>query len=281
MSKTLLAGLALALLVGSAAAQTPAVDFSQSCKSCHTIGGGPLTGPDLKDVSKRKDRAWLTRFIMDPPGMIASGDPYAKEILAAAGGVSMPPVAGMTKDRAESLLDLIESESGKEKSQFAGSTIPERPLTDADLALGRELFLGTTRLANGGPSCISCHAMGDIGWLGGGTLGPDLTKVFERYGDRRRLGAWLSAPATQTMLPTFKDHPLDDEEILGLVAYFMEAATHQEEDHAPHALVFILIGLAGTAAAFVAFNRVWQGRFSGVRRTLLEQAQQARKGDTA
>jgi len=276
--RTLLAGLSLALLVGTAAAQTPAVDFSQSCKSCHTIGGGPLTGPDLKDVTKRKDRAWLTRFIMDPPGMIASGDPYAKEILAAAAGVTMPPVAGMTKDRAESLLDLIEAESSKEKSQFAGSTVPERPLTEEDLENGRALFLGTTPLKNGGPSCISCHTMGDIGWLGGGTLGPDLTKVFERYTDRRRLGAWLSAPATETMLPTFKDHPLDEEEILGLLAYFKDAAANLEEDHAPHALVFILIGLAGTAAAFVAFNRAWQGRFSGVRRALLEQA---RKGETA
>ena len=281
MPRTLLVGVALALWAGSAAAQTPAVDFGQSCKSCHTIGGGPLTGPDLKDVTQRKDRAWLVRFIIDPGGVIASGDPYAKEILAAAGGVPMPPVANMTKDRAEALLDLIEAESAKEKSQFAGTAIPERPLTAADVEHGRELFLGTTRLANGGPSCVSCHAMGDIGWLGGGTLGPDLTKVFEKYGDRRRLGAWLSAPATETMLPTFKDHPLEEDEILGLLAYMKDAATNHEEDHAPNALVFILIGLGGTAAAFVAFNRTWQGRFSGVRRSLLEQARQARKGETA
>jgi mono/diheme cytochrome c family protein len=264
--------LVLCFVAGVALAQTPAQDFKQSCSSCHTIGGGRLTGPDLKDVAKRKDRAWLVRFINDPAGVIASGDPYAKEILAAAGGVPMPPVAGMTRDRAEALLDLIEAESAKEKSQFAGSALPERPLSPEDAARGRAIFVGTRRLANGGASCIACHTTGDVGWLGGGTLGPDLTRVFERYGDRRRLGAWLTAPATPTMLPTFKEHPLEEEEILGLVAYFRDAATNEEEDTAPRALTFILLGLAGAAGALVVFQRTWKNRFVGVRRRLVEQS---------
>ena len=268
--------LVFALFAGIAVAQTPTTDFKNTCTSCHTIGGGRLTGPDLKDVSKRKDRAWLIGFIMDPAGVIASGDPYAKEIVAASGGVPMPPVAGMTKDRAAALLDLIEAESAKEKSQFAGSQLPERPLTDEDIVRGRAIFLGTQRLANGGASCVSCHAIGGVGWLGGGTLGPDLTKVFERYADRRRLGAWLSAPATQTMLPTFKDHPIEGEEVLALVAYFRDAAANQEEDTAPHALVFVLLGLAGTIGALAGFNSAWKGRFRGVRARLVESA---RKGE--
>ncbi|MHC4849554.1 MAG: c-type cytochrome [Planctomycetota bacterium] len=264
--------------MSAAVGQTPTVDFKQSCASCHTIGGGRITGPDLKDVTKRKDRAWLVRFINDPAGVIASGDAYAKQILAEAKGVPMPPVVGMTKDRAEALLDLIEAESAKEKSQFAGSALPERPLTEQDVEFGRRIFLGTQPLENGGTSCISCHAMGDIQWLGGGTLGPDLTKVFERMQDRRTLGAWLTAPATETMLPTFKDHPLTEDEILGLIAYFQDAAANLEEDTAPNALMFVLIGLAGSIAALVAFNRAWQNRFTGVRRRLVESA---RKGELA
>ena len=270
--------LALAILVSAAVGQTPTADFKQSCSSCHTIGGGRITGPDLKDVTKRKDKAWLVRFINDPAGVIASGDAYAKQLLAEAKGVVMPPVVGMTKDRAETLLDLIEAESAKEKSQFAGSALPERPLTAQDVEFGRRIFLGTQPLENGGTSCISCHAMGDIKWLGGGTLGPDLTKVFERKQDRRTLGAWLTAPATVTMLPTFKDRPLTEDEILGLIAYFQDAAANLEEDTAPNALMFVLIGLAGSIAALVAFNRAWQNRFTGVRRQLVESA---RKGEMA
>jgi len=274
----LLATLALSVLADSAAAQTPADDFKQSCSSCHTIGGGPLTGPDLKDVSKRKDRAWLVKFINDPAGVLASGDPYARKLLAAANNVPMPPVAGMTTDRARTLLDLIEAESAKERSQFAGTALPERPLTDEDIAHGRAIYLGKTRLEQGGPSCIACHAIGGIGGLGGGRLGPDLTKIFEKYGEVRKLGAWLSAPATETMLPTFRDHPLTTDEILGLVAYLRHTAAHEEEDHEPNELIFILLGLAGAVGALVGFNTVWQTRFRGVRRELIESV---RRGDTA
>lgn len=272
--------LASLIFAGAVSAQTPAADFKQSCSSCHTIGGGPLTGPDLKDVSKRRDRAWLVGFILDPAGVIASGDPYAAKLLAAAGGVPMPAVAGMTKDRANALLDLIESESAKEKSAFAGLQLPDRPLTADDVALGRSIFMGTTALKNAGPSCIACHSMGDIGWLGGGTLGPDLTGAFERYGDRRKLGAWLSAPATATMLPTFKDHPLTDDEILGVVAY-LQSMAGESEDKAPRALVFVLVGLAGAMGALVGFQAIWKDRFRGVRRSLVENARRTSTGDRA
>ena len=30
--------------------------FRQNCVSCHTVGGGRLTGPDLKNVTGRKER---------------------------------------------------------------------------------------------------------------------------------------------------------------------------------------------------------------------------------
>jgi mono/diheme cytochrome c family protein len=267
----------LLAMTAAVVAQSPAADFKQNCASCHTIGGGALTGPDLKNVSERKDREWLVKFVTDPAGVLASGDPYAQKLLQAARGVPMPPIAGMTKARANDLLDLIDAESKLEKSQFAGVQLPERPLTEEDVALGRRVFLGTQRLANGGASCVGCHAIGGVGWLGGGTLGPDLTKVFEKYEDRRKLGAWLSAPATETMLPTFKDHPLEADEILGLIAFLQDAAATQEEDDAPRALIFILLGLGGALGALVGFNRAWSGRFRAVRRPLVQRT----KGELA
>jgi len=270
VSTPILRILSLFLLAGAAFAQSPAADFKQNCSSCHTIGGGRLTGPDLKDVSKRKDRAWLVRFVTDPPKMLASGDAYAAKLLEEARGVPMPLVAGMTASRAEGLLDLIEAESKLEKSRFAGVQISDRPFTEEDFVMGRRYFDGRERLKNGGTACISCHAMGGVGWLGGGRLGPDLTKVYEKYEERRKLGAWLSAPATLTMAPTFRDHPMEAEEILALVAYFQEAAQKQEEDEAPRALIFILLGLGGAAGVLVGFHNAWRGRFRAVRRPLVE-----------
>ena len=77
-------------------AQESAAFFRQNCTSCHTIGGGRLTGPDLKDVALRKDRGWLVRYLIDPKGMIDSGDPYAVNLLKENRGVVMPTIAGMT-----------------------------------------------------------------------------------------------------------------------------------------------------------------------------------------
>jgi len=272
MSRALV--LPLLLLAAPAFAQEAAQDFKTNCSSCHTIGGGRLTGPDLKHVEQRQKREWLLRFIADPPAMVQSGDPYALKLFEEARNVQMPLVAGMTKARAEALLDLIAAESELEKSQFMGLQLSDRPFTPADVARGRDIFLGRVALVNGGAPCISCHTTGDLSFLSGGRLGPDLTKVFERYETRRKLGAWLGAPATATMQPVFRAHPLDGEnEILPLVAYFQELARNDDEDRSAAELIFLLFGLGGAAGCLVLANRIWRNRFRGVRRRLVEGAQ--------
>ena len=40
-----------------------------------------LVGPDLTNVSQRQERAWLVKFILDPAGVLDSGDPYATKLL--------------------------------------------------------------------------------------------------------------------------------------------------------------------------------------------------------
>jgi mono/diheme cytochrome c family protein len=255
------------------AAQQPADDYRQNCISCHTIGGGRLTGPDLKDVTKRKDRAWLTKFIIDPKAMFDAGDPYALKILQESRNIPMPTLPGMTKARAEALLDLIEEESKKEKSVFAGVQLSDRPFTDADVQTGHTMFIGTRALKHGGPSCISCHTVQGLGGFGGGTLAPDLTTVFERYQGRKTLSAWLSAPATPTMQSLFKQHPLEAEEILSLVAYFQHTLQRNPQDVSTTRLNFILIGLAGTLVVLGLFDVVWNKRLRSVRRRLVQERQ--------
>jgi mono/diheme cytochrome c family protein len=262
----------LALLAGTtaaASAQEAATLFKESCKGCHTIGGGRLTGPDLKDVTKRKDRDWLAAFIANPQAVIDSGDPYAQQLKDEARGAVMTVPAGLSRERIDSLLDLIEAESKLPRSQFAGVQVSNRPLTADDMARGRELFLGVERLGNGGAACISCHTVQGLGALGGGKLGPDLTRVYERMQDRKQLAAWLSAPATPTMQPVFKAHPLQPEEILSLVAFFEQSAKEGREDDSPSALRFFLLGLAGGGVGLALLDALWMRRFRGVRRVLV------------
>jgi cytochrome c2 len=256
---------ALALSVTSPLAQDRVDDFKTHCMSCHTIGGGRLVGPDLQNVADRKDRAWLARFIVDPVGVMNSGDAYAIKLRDEARGVLMPVVPGMTLDRAMNLLDLIEAESALEKSQFAGIQLSDRPFTALDVASGRELFLGVQRLTNGGAPCVSCHSVNGLGVLAGGKLGPDLNAVFERLNGRKGLSTWLSAPATPIMQATFKNHPLDAEEILPLVAFFADKAVAPPESGQAATLIFSLLGLAGAALLLVLFDVVWRNRFRAVR----------------
>lgn len=261
--------LSLAVCPNAARAQAPADYFRQNCMSCHTIGGGRLTGPDLKDVTQRKDRAWLVRYLQNPKAMMDSGDPYATQLLQDARGVVMPTVAGMTPDVANSLLDLIEAESKLAKSQFAGVTISDRPFTAADVLIGRRIFFGERPLANGGPACISCHTLGTIGSLGGGRLGPDLTRVYERLGGRKGVGTWLSAPATPTMQSVFRKHALQAEEILPLLATFEDASKRSQPSDASATLNFFLFGFGGMLAGLAVLQLAWRGRFRAVRRLIV------------
>ena len=250
--------------------QESAAFFRQNCHNCHTIGGGRLTGPDLKNVTQRKDRAWLEQFVLNPRLTIDSGDPYALQLQQEARGVVMPNVVGLTPARVQALLDLIEAESKLEKSQFVGLQISNRPFTPAEVAEGRDIFLGNKRLANGGASCVSCHTVKGIGGLGGGKLGPDLTRVYERLHGRRGLAAWLMAPASPTMQPIFKTRPLQTEEVLPLVALLEDSARQGGEADSTPQFNFLLLGLGGAVLGLLAFDAIWKRRFRAVRRPMVE-----------
>lgn len=256
----------------SAAAQDAADFFRQNCMNCHTVGGGRITGPDLKNVAQRKDRAWLVKFLQDPKAMIESGDTYAVKLQGEARGVVMPTVAGMSPERAQLLLDMIEAESKLAKSQFAGLQISNRPFTALEIAQGRALFAGDSKLAGGGPACVSCHTMRGLPGLSGGRLGPDLTLVYERLQGRKGLAQWLVAPASPTMAPIFKKQALKSEEILPLVAYFESAAKQGGQDDSAALVNFFLLGLGGMVIGLVSLDAVWKRRFRAVRRPLVQKA---------
>jgi len=257
--------------------QTTEQYFRQNCYSCHTIGGGRITGPDLQNVTDRKSRDWLVDFITNPQQVINSGDPYALQLQQEARGVVMPTIQGMTQARAEALLDFIAEESQKEASDFQGTQVSDRPLTQADVRRGRQLFLGETPLQNGGSTCISCHTVnGYDGMLGGGTLGPNLTGAIARLGGRKGLSAWLVAPATPTMSTTFQNAPLAQEEVLPLVAYLQAQAQQNQQQRTAPFVNYLLFGLGGAVILLVSFDFLWGHRFRAVRKPLVERSRKKR-----
>lgn len=274
------AAAAAAALAGPAAADDEAVaDFRQNCFSCHTIGGGRLTGPDLKDVAKRRSRDWALKFIQGPRKVIEAGDAEAVKLRDEFRGVVMPDIPGMTQARAEALLALIEAESKLEKSRFKGLSLIDRPLTAADAAGGRALFTGERGLKNGAPPCFSCHTIGGFGGpFGGGALGPDLTEAVSRLGGDKALAAWLMAPVTPVMRPVFQRRPLDEAEILPLTAYLKQAGERERPVGRQSRLPFLIAGIGGGIFLLVGFDSAWQGRLRSVRRRMIERSRRERDG---
>lgn len=259
-------------LAGDPPSEETIAYFRQNCVSCHTIGGGALAGPDLKDAAKRRTREQLVKFVIDPKAAIDAGDPYLVKLWNDARGVFMPAPPGITADRAGKLVDLIEAESALEKSRFAGTSLSDRPLTAADVAAGESAFTGATALSAGGPPCLACHTVEGSGGFGGGRLGPDLTDVFARLGGRKPLAAWLASPQSPTMAPVFASAPLSEAEVLGLVAYLQdrEVKAAGRKAGGAGAFEFLACGAGGLLALLALLDFAWRRRHVAVRRPMVE-----------
>lgn len=84
--------------------------YVSRCMDCHTIGHGDGIGPDLKDVTSRRPRAWLKRWIKEPDVMLKEHDPIAMSLYGKYMQVSMPNLKLEDAD-VDLLLDFIASES--------------------------------------------------------------------------------------------------------------------------------------------------------------------------
>jgi len=226
--------------------------FDLKCKSCHTIGAGPLVGPDLLGVTEKRDGAWLQRWIAEPDKMIAAGDPLATQLLAEFNNVPMPNMA-LTALEVESVLVFL----GTAEAQPVAAGAP----TTGDATQGRSLFLGETRLQHGAPACLSCHTTAGIGAFGGGALGPDLTNVYSRFGGEG-LAAALNSLPFPTMQGVFAGRPLTAGEAADLLAYFagVDQASAQTANYQ-----FAWLGFGGFVLLLALSHFIWNKRLSGVR----------------
>jgi mono/diheme cytochrome c family protein len=240
--------------------------FAANCGACHTIGGGNLAGPDLKGVTEQQPQQWLVAFIDNPDQVITSGDPAANQLLREFNYVVMPSM-GLTNAQILAVIGYIQAESTL-ITRPTPVTTPQAQLLPGDPVNGRNIFLGYVHLKNGAPFCIGCHNIDDIGLLGGGTLGPDLTDSYSIYGDAGLEGILSNLPFL-TMRPVYANNGFSEQEKADLRA-FMKSVSG-----APHAnkeWEVIGISLAGFLAIMLVFAFAWRKRLSSVRRQLVERS---------
>ncbi len=238
--------------------------FQQKCTACHTIGRGNLVGPDLQGVTARRERSWLVRWISAPDRMLAEKDPIATQLLQEYSNVPMPNLA-LTEAEVSALIAYLGTQTEGAQPAQAGAAAPAA-LPAGDPAIGKALFTGVARFQNGGPPCMACHAVAGIGALGGGTLGPDLTPAFNKYGEVG-LANFLATVPLPTMNAVWNTHPLTLEEQGHLRVFLQQASVSGR----PAEALAQLAGLAvlGTVFLLGLAQLYWRRRLVAVRRPLV------------
>jgi putative heme-binding domain-containing protein len=118
-------------------------DFQRICGTCHSLA---------RATSQRLTKGEWTRVVND---MVARG-------------------AQGTQDELDNVMTYLTTDFGKALAGAAGAepkpapAVNEKPLSEAEIAKGRELLTAT--------GCLSCHRVGDTGSY----VGPDLTTIGAR-----------------------------------------------------------------------------------------------------
>jgi len=144
---------------------------------------------------------------------------------------------------------------------------------------GESLFVGSTAFAAGGAPCLACHGIAghELGYAAGATYGPDLTSLFEDYGEEGVAAVLDDPSAFESMSAIFAERPLSEVEIADLTAFFAAVANSNNADIGIGLAVHVIVA---TGLLFVVFGAFGWRRFKAVRRPLVEQARFG-KGGTA
>lgn len=219
--------------------------FMLKCAGCHTIGGGQLSGPDLRPV-----QTW-PRQNVDPAiqRMEKNVGPLKPEDIALlADFLQAPDAAGRLAD---------------ERKRIALTELAK--LEPANAKAGEAIFFGHTPLTNRGLSCAACHAVSGRG----GNLASDLTGSFAKMGEVP-LGSAIEGVTFPLMKAAYADNTITKQEAIHLVKY-LESAGKQAGGPARvpplHA-----IGSVGAVIALVGLTQHFRKRNRGVRAALVRNA---------
>lgn len=225
--------------------------YAAQCAACHQAGGEGIVGtfPPIAGNPAAADADYVDTVIRD-------GLSGPLDVLGVSYDADMPAVAALDDaERALVVAYVVELAGGAAEPD--ATPAPVDGPADGDAERGRDLFIGSNRFDNGGAACVACHTAGDVGNLGGWSLGPDLDDVYVRFGGEAGLSAWLANPPSETMAPIFADDPLEDTEVTDLVAFLADAPNRDEPADQTDWLV--IAGLIGLAVLIGGMAIAWRG----------------------
>ena len=84
--------------------------FATRCAACHTIGNGDKVGPDLLGVTSVRERAWLSRMIIEPDKLIEEKDPIATSLFKKYREIRMPRL-GLPEADVNTLIEFMKTQT--------------------------------------------------------------------------------------------------------------------------------------------------------------------------
>lgn len=238
--------------------------FKNTCQACHSIGKGRLVGPDLMNIQERRTESWLNKFIKSSQRMVQSGDADAVAIFNEYNKTIMPD-QNLSDAEIKDVLSYIRQQS------TGGAEIISQPIAlstgltldqarDNEFIIGRKLFSGEQRLANGGPACISCHNVVNDELMSGGLLSLDLTTAITRLGENG-VHSIISNPPFPVMNASFVNNPVTSDEAFYLTAFLKSAdfVSSIQEPGVPQER-FLYAGIVGGIVLFVLYGGIWWNR---------------------
>jgi len=200
--------------------------FNTTCIACHTIGKGKLVGPDLLNISEKRNEEWLVSFIKSSSKMVNNGDADAIAVFEEYSKMLMPD-NDFSDAQVLSILGYISQGGGSESGGEAVAAVDIlSETTPENINIGLHLFSGNQHLENGGTACSSCHKVRDERLFSSGTLAKDLSETYDAMGSAG-LAAVIKNPPFKVMSAAYKNHTLTDDEVLNLTAYLRSVSQNR------------------------------------------------------
>jgi len=240
--------------------------YKRVCAVCHTINKGKLIGPDLANVHKRHPMEWIIEFVKSSQTMIKSGDTDAVTLFEEYNKIIMPD-PNLSEEQIKAIINFIISISLDEASldslRIAGGT-KWKSLDEAsggNVTSGELLFEGNfsgeNPFKNDGPTCNSCHHVGNKAVMAGGTLAPELTKAFTKYNETGLI-AIINDPPFPIMKTAYQNNPLTKEEVYDLAAFLQYVdQTSESQEQEDYGLYLLFPGLGALLLLFGFFSITW------------------------
>jgi len=143
---------------------------------------------------------------------------------------------------------------------------PKKPMVfkaiEGSADIGKALFTGEKSFANGATPCIACHTTSELGYLAGGTLGPDLTMAYSKFGADIGLKSIIVSSPFTSMVVMYSKKPVEMDEAAHLTAYFAKTVSLEKKPSMD--FTFSLISAGGFLFLYILIHFIWRKRLTGV-----------------